>query len=76
MTSRAQAMEAIYQSLNADNQDIDTHIAALKKVLTDERTDSIEVDPARLPHPNRQGRKMMQAYFKQRGIIVTFPNSN
>lgn len=72
MTSRADALEAIYQSLRDDNRDLDTHIAALKAVLAAEGATSVEVDSKRLPYDNRQGKKMMQAYFKQRGVIVTF----
>lgn len=73
MSALTQAMEAIYQSLHNDNENIDTHIAALKKVLAAEGATSVEVDPTRLVQPNRQGRKMMQSYFKQRGVVVTFP---
>jgi hypothetical protein len=29
-------------------------------------------DPSRLAINNRQGRKTMQAYFKKRGVTVTF----
>lgn len=66
----AQALENIYTSLQNDNEDIDTCIAGLKTALGRER--EIAVDPARLVQNNRQGRKMMQSYFKKRGIIVTF----
>lgn len=33
---------------------------------------TIEVDPAKLAQPNRQGRKLMQSYFKKRGVVVNF----
>ena len=66
------ALEAIYTSLQDDNKDLDSHIMNLKKVMQAQNMASLEVDPARLPQPNRQGRKMMQSYFKQRGVIVTF----
>lgn len=65
-----EALENIYASLNNDNEDIDLHIANLKKALAPEKT--VTVDPARLAHNNREGRKMMQSYFKRRGVIVTF----
>lgn len=65
-----QALENVYTSLTNDNEDIDAHIAALKDALGSEK--NVTVDPARLPHNNRQGRKMMQSYFKKRGVIVTF----
>jgi len=68
--TKDQALENIYTSLANDNEDIDVHIAALKIAMGEDKT--IVVDPARLPHNNRQGRKMMQSYFKKRGVIVTF----
>jgi hypothetical protein len=66
----AQALENIYLSLENNNHEIDTHIAALKTTLGDSKT--VVVDPARLAMNNRQGRKLMQSYFKKRGIVVTF----
>ncbi len=30
------------------------------------------VEPARLAQNNRQGRKLMQSYFKKKGVTVTF----
>jgi hypothetical protein len=68
--TKDQALENVYASLMNDNEDIDTHIAALKNALGAEK--SVIVDPARLPQNNRQGRKMMQSYFKKRGVTVTF----
>ena len=67
-----QALENIYTSLQNDNEDIDTHIGHLKTAMAPSGKKEIEVDPARLVQNNRQGRKMMQSYFKKRGIIVTF----
>lgn len=67
-----QALEAVYASLNNDNEDIDQHIANLKAALAQQGKKAIAVDPARLTHNNRAGRKMMQSYFKKRGITVTF----
>lgn len=68
----AAALEDIYTALNNDNEDIDARIMALKAALGAAQTNAVTVDPARLVHNNRQGRKMMQAYFKKRGIIVSF----
>lgn len=65
-----QALEAVYTSLNNDNEDIDNHIANLKAAMKESK--EILIDPARLTHNNRAGRKMIQSYFKKRGIIVTF----
>jgi hypothetical protein len=67
-----QALENIYTSLNNDNEDIDTHILHMKAALSPEQKNTIIVDPARLTHNNRQGRKMMQSYFRKRGLNVTF----
>ncbi len=71
LTSAA-ALENIYTSLMNNNQDIDQHIAALRAALQAEGKPSIEVDTARLAQNNRQGRKLMESYFKKRGVIVTF----
>ncbi len=68
-----QALEDIYASLHNDNAGLDPLILALKIALKAEGLPAIEVDPKRIPQPNRQGRKLMQSYFKKRGVIVTFP---
>lgn len=68
----ADAIERIYQSLQADNADIDLHIATLKAALANEGMKEAIFDPARLAHGNRSGRKLMQAYFRQRGVTVKF----
>lgn len=66
------AIEAIYTSVNNDNEDIDIHVTNLKAALSAEGKKDIEIDPARLTYNNRAGRKMMQSFFKKRGIIVKF----
>lgn len=71
----AEATARIYQSLEADNADIDLHIAALKAALLREGLNEAVFDPIRLPHGNRSGRKLMQAYFRQRGVTVKFSAS-
>lgn len=68
-----QVLENIYTALHANNKDLDQHIVALKAALAAESKTSVVVDPTRLPQNNRQGRKIMQAYFRQRGVVVTFP---
>ncbi|RUX44022.1 MAG: hypothetical protein EOS58_04565 [Mesorhizobium sp.] len=68
----AEATENIYASLRADNADIDAHIATLKAALTREGKKQAVFDPARLAQNNRSGRKLMQAYFRQRGVGVSF----
>ena len=71
-TTVAEATESIYASIRADNADIDAHIATLKAALAREGLKQAVFEPARLAHNNRQGRKLMQAYFRQRGVTVTF----
>lgn len=68
----AQALENVYESLMNDNADIDHHIAALKKAMADEGLKTAKVDPSRLAQNNRQGRKMMESYFRKRGVTVEF----
>ncbi|RWM24343.1 hypothetical protein [Mesorhizobium sp.] len=70
----AQATENIYASLKADNADIDAHIATLKAALAREGIKEAVFDPTKLAHNNRSGRKLMQAYFRQRGVTVVFSN--
>lgn len=69
-----QALENIYTSLENDNDDIDTHIRHLKTAMSETDQTSVEVESARLVQNNRQGRKMMQSYFKKRSVTVTFSN--
>jgi hypothetical protein len=71
----ADATNRIYESLQADNADIDVHIAGLKAALTREGLKEAVFDPARLVQNNRSGRKLMQAYFRQRGVTVKFSSS-
>jgi hypothetical protein len=68
----ADATSHIYESLQADNADIDMHIAALKAALRQAGLKEAVFDPARLVQNNRAGRKLMQAYFRQRGVTVKF----
>ncbi len=74
MTARpvADILEDIYASLRNDNQDIDALIADLKTSLAADGKKEVAVDAARLAQNNRQGRKVMQAYFKKRGVAVVF----
>ena len=66
------ATSRIYESLQADNAKLDLHIAALKAALTREGLKEAVFDPARLVQNNRSGRKLMQAYFRQRGVTVKY----
>ena len=66
------AIDAIYASIKNDNEDIDLHIAALKAAMAREGVKEAVFETAKLAQPNRQGRKLMQAYFKKKGITVSF----
>ena len=68
----AEATDSIYASLQANNADLDAHIATLKSALTREGRKEAVFDPTRLAQNNRSGRKLMQAYFRQRGVSVKF----
>jgi hypothetical protein len=74
-TTVADAIEQVYASLQADNADIDLHIATLKAALANEGMKEAVFDPARLAQSNRPGRKLMQAYFRQRGVTVKFASA-
>jgi hypothetical protein len=67
-----EAIETIYASLKDDNAELDSHIRALKAALAREGLKAAVFDPGRLAQNNRSGRKLMQAYFRQRGVSVTF----
>ena len=67
-----EATESIYASLRADNADLDAHIATLKAALAREGIEQAVFDPSKLAQNNRSGRKLMQAYFRQRGVTVKF----
>lgn len=68
----AEATDRIYASLQADNEDLDIHIATLKAAMAREGVKEAVFDPAKLAQGNRSGRKLMQAYFRQRGVEVGF----
>ncbi|MBI1326157.1 MAG: hypothetical protein GC136_00770 [Alphaproteobacteria bacterium] len=72
MTSPAvqQALEDIYTSFNQDNLNLDAQIEKLKTALGGGK--EVEMTPTRLPHNNREGRKLLQSYFKRKGVIVKF----
>lgn len=71
----ADATNRIYESLQADNADIDLHIETLKAALSREGLKEAVFDPSRLAQNNRSGRKLMQAYFRQRGVTVKYSAS-
>ena len=67
-----EAMDNVYASIRADNLDLNTHIAALKAVMTRDGLTEAVFEPGKLAQNNRQGRKLMQSYFRKRGIDVVF----
>ncbi|MEM9965361.1 MAG: hypothetical protein AAGC58_08440 [Asticcacaulis sp.] len=67
-----EALENVYTSMIEDNADLDTHISALKKALSEAGEKQVIVEPERLAQNNRAGRKLMQSYFKKRGVTVVF----
>ena len=68
----SEALEQIYASLANDNEEIDVRIRDLKTALAAEGQKEAVVEATRLAQNNRQGRKMMQSYFKKRGVTVVF----
>jgi hypothetical protein len=73
--SVADATDSIYSSLQAENADLDAHIATLREALARAGQKEAVFDPARLAQGNRAGRKLMQAYFRKRGVTVKFSSS-
>jgi hypothetical protein len=68
----AEALEKIYESLANDNVELDAAIKDLKVALAADGLKEAVVEPTRLAQNNRQGRKLMQSYFKKKGVAVTF----
>lgn len=67
-----QAIDNIYASINNDNEELDSHIAALKAAMAREGVKQAVFEPSRLAQSNRQGRKIMQSYFRKKGVTVSF----
>ncbi|NGP19081.1 hypothetical protein [Devosia aurantiaca] len=67
-----QAIDAIYASIQNGNEDLDLHIAALKGAMAKEGAKEATFETAKLAQGNRQGRKLMQSYFKKKGVTVAF----
>ncbi len=68
----SQAIDNIYASIKNDNEDLDAHIAALKAAMARDGVKEAVFEPAKLAQSNRQGRKIMQSYFKKKGVAVSF----
>ena len=67
-----QAIDNIYASITNDNEELDSHIAALKAAMAREGVKQAVFEPSRLAQSNRQGRKIMQSYFRKKGVTVSF----
>ncbi len=72
MSPVEQAIEAIYVSMQNDNEDIDKRIEDLKSAMKDTSIKEARFEPSRLVQNNREGRKRMQSYFRKRGVKVVF----
>ncbi len=72
MSSIEQAIEAIYTSMQNDNEEIDARIKELKIAMKDAGLKEAKFETSRLVQNNREGRKRMQSYFKKRGVKVVF----
>lgn len=72
MLSVNDALEQVHHALNDQNIGLDSAMAALKAALHAQNEHTVVMDPTRLPQNNRQGRKMLQTYFKKRGVQVAF----
>ncbi|HEY0033281.1 MAG TPA: hypothetical protein VGB81_08455 [Devosia sp.] len=68
----SEAIDNIYASIKNNNEELDTHIAALKSAMAKEGVKEAVFEPAKLAQSNRQGRKIMQSYFKKKGVAVSF----
>ena len=68
----SEAIEAIYVSMRNDNEELDAHIANLKGAMAREGLKEATFETSKLVQPNRQGRKLMQSYFRQKGVAVGF----
>jgi uncharacterized small protein (DUF1192 family) len=66
------AIEQIYASLKNDNEELDSHIATLKSAMAREKAKEATFENSRLAQPNRQGRKMMESYFRKKGVAIRF----
>jgi hypothetical protein len=68
----AEATANIYASIKNDNEDLDLHIAALKAAMQREGAKEAVFEVNKLAQPNRAGRKLFEAYFRKKGVPVSF----
>lgn len=67
-----EALEKTYACLHDNNTGIDAAIAELKAAMVAAGEKSVTMTRVRLPQNNRQGRKILQTYFKKRGVTVVY----
>jgi len=67
-----QAIDNIYASIKNDNEELEAHIAVLKAAMAREGVKEAVFEPGKLAQSNRQGRKIMQSFFRKRGVAVSF----
>ena len=67
-----EAIDNIYESIKNDNEELDAQIAALKAAMAREGVKEAVFEPGKLAQSNRQGRKIMQSYFRKKGVTVSF----
>ena len=70
--SLQQAIDNIYTSLRADNAELLERIVELKAAMARDGVKEAVFEPAKLAQNNRQGRKLMQAFFRKHGVAVSF----
>jgi azurin len=67
-----EALDAVHTALDNNNVGLDDAIAALKNAIESAGEKTVTMDKTRLPNNSRPGRKMLQTYFKKRGVVVEF----
>jgi hypothetical protein len=72
MATVKEALENVHASLNNNNEGLDAAIAELKTAMFAAGEKTVTMVKERLPQNNRQGRKMLQTYFKKRGVVVEY----
>ena len=66
------AIDTIYESLKQDNLELDARIKELKDAMVAAGEKTAMFDTNKIAQNNRQGRKLMQSYFKQKGVKIDF----
>ncbi len=72
MATVKEALEKVHASLDENNIGLDAAIADLKAAMLVAGEKTVTMVKERLPQNNRQGRKMLQTYFKKRGVAVEY----